>query len=87
MENRVQLIERVMRKVRLPTATLESVRTALSDPNRDPSRVLMQAGLSRSQIKELLNPAPPETDVRPPVDNRSRTEATSGTIRSGQSQL
>ena len=77
MENRVQLIERVMRKVRLPTATLESVRTALSDPNRDPSRVLMQAGLSRSQIKELLNPAPPETDVRPPVDNRSRTEATS----------
>ena len=37
MENRVQLIERVMRKVRLPTATLESVRTALSDPNRDPS--------------------------------------------------
>lgn len=79
MEDRANLIERLIRKVRLPTATLESVRSALADTTQDPSRILMKAGLSRSQIKEILQPSPPEADVRPPVDNRSRTEANART--------
>ena len=72
MENRVQLIERVMRKVRLPTATLESV-LLLSRIRivEIPPEFSCKPVYLKLQIKELLNPAPPETDVRPPVDNQS----------------
>ena len=75
MQDRAQLIQRVINKVRLSQATMDDVRKALSDPEQDPARVLMKAGLSRNQVKELLRTPKRKEDARASVDARGRSEA------------
>ena len=75
MQDRPQLIQRVMNKVRLPQTTLDEVCEKLNDPAKDPIQVLMKAGLSRNQVKELLKGSKHAGDERASIDARGRTEA------------
>lgn len=74
MQDRPQLIQRVMHKVRLPQATLDEVCEALRDPEQDPAQILMKAGLSRNQVKELLRAGKQGVGERASIDARGRSE-------------